>query len=136
DLDLVHDFLVSSDAIEAWVAELDGAVVGHVALHNRSWSGVMAAARQHTGRTDEQLAVLSRLLVSPLARSHGLGRALLEAATAKAQSLGRLAILDVVTTYTGAIRLYEAAGWKRVGTVDFPLPDGRSLPEHVYVSNA
>jgi GNAT superfamily N-acetyltransferase len=132
--DLVQDFLVSSDAIEGWVAESDGEVLGHVALHNSSWSGVMKEARESTGRADDQLAVVARLLVSPHARSRGLGTALLDAATAKAQSLRRLAILDVGTTYTAAVRLYEATGWQRIGTVDFPMPDGHSLPEYVYVS--
>lgn len=133
DLDLVQDFLVSNDAIEAWVAESDGQLVGHVALHNTSSPDVMEVARQRTGRTDDQLAVVARLLVSPHTRSRGLGTALLNAATTEARSLGRLAILDVVTTYTAAIRLYEASGWQRIGTVDFPLPGGQSVPEHVYV---
>ncbi|MGH2447391.1 MAG: GNAT family N-acetyltransferase [Chloroflexota bacterium] len=132
--DLVQGFLVSSDAIEAWVAEVDGELVGHVALHHSSWEGVMAAAREATGYPNDQLAVVARLLVSPQARSRGLGTALLDAATAKAKTLRRLPILDVVTTYAAAVRLYEARGWHRIGTVDFPLPDGRFVAEHVYVS--
>lgn len=126
-------FLVSPDAHRAWVAEDDGTLLGHVALHSRSWEGVMALARQETGLGDEQLAVVARLLVSPSDRRRGTGRALLRVAARTAWDLGYTPILDVATTYQAAHRLYEAEGWRRLGTVGFPIPDGHTVDEHVYL---
>ena len=80
------------------------------------------------------LAVVARLLVSPTVRCRGVGRALLQVAANNARGMGLRSILDVVVTYEAAIRLYESEGWGRVGTVQFPLPDGRTVDEHVYLS--
>ena len=129
-----RDFLVSRHALAAWVADLNSEIVGHVALHTRSSQEVMRIGRQVTGLGDEQLAVVARLLVSPTARHKGVGRALLETATARASELGRRPILDVQATLTAAINLYESVGWLLAGTAQISLPDGRLLPERVYLS--
>jgi GNAT superfamily N-acetyltransferase len=129
----IREFLVSQHALGAWVAESNDEIVGHVALHSRSWGGVMRAARKATGVGEASLAAVARLLVSPSARRQGIGHALLEAAAAEACRLGRRPILDVDTTLAAAVSLYESAGWVRIGTVEFPLPDGRQLTEHIYL---
>jgi GNAT superfamily N-acetyltransferase len=130
----LRGFIVSPDAHGAWVAVENGDLLGHVALHPRSWEGVMDLGRRATGLGDDALAVVARLLVSPTARRRGLGRALLQVAVSNARRMGLRPILDVVVDYEAAIRLYEAEGWERLGTVQFPLPDGRTVDEHVYLS--
>lgn len=130
----LQGFLVSSDAYGAWVAEQDGELLGHVALHERSWDGVMEVGRRETGLSDDGLAVIARLLVSPSARRRGVGRALLQTATREAWDRGLCPILDVAVTYQAANRLYEAEGWRRLGTVRFPMPGGHAVDEHVYVA--
>lgn len=127
-------FVMEADALRAWVAEEDGEVIGHVALHLHSAPEVMNLARSATRLDDSRLVVLARLLVAPAARRHGVGRALVETATAEATRLGRRAILDVVTEHKEAIALYERGGWNQVGEVEWCLPDGRPLREFVYVS--
>ncbi|MEO9174787.1 MAG: GNAT family N-acetyltransferase [Gaiellales bacterium] len=70
-------------------------------------------------------ADLSKMLVHRRARRRGAGAALLRGAEDVARSTGRsLLVLD--TASTDAERLYERAGWQRVGTVPgFALmPDG------------
>ena len=129
----LRDFVVSDDTLEAWVAEQGQQIVGHAALHASSWPGVMKLVYDSTGLGAGQLAVVARLFVSPSARHRGVGHALLDAATAEAWKLGRRPILDVVTTLSAALRLYEKAGWRRIGTVQFQVPGGRSVPEHVFV---
>ncbi len=52
---------------------------------------------------------------------------------AEAEKLGRYPILDVDAELLAAVSLYERKGWLRVETVQFPLPDGRILREHVYL---
>jgi len=126
-------FLVSSDAHQAWVAEIDGEVVGHVALHRSASDEVMSVASEATGRPIERLAVVARLLVSPAFRRRGIGRVLLDTAADAAVALGLWPVLDVVTRYRGAIDLYDKAGWARAGEVRWHLPDGAPLDELVYI---
>jgi len=127
-------FIVDPNALVAWVAEVDGAVVGHAALHPRSAPEVMNVALGATGLREDQVAVLARLLVSPSMRGMGIGRALLEHATSAAVLLGRRAVLDVVDEHVAAIALYDRAGWTRVGRVEWNLPGGLPLREFVYLS--
>ena len=128
-------FLVSDDGLGAWVAELDGQVVGHVALHRSSLPVVMGRAREALGAaSDDELAVVARLIVDPGMRRVGAGRALLEHAAAAARNLDRHPILDVVTRYDAANALYRAAGWTNAGEVEMRFVDGTVLLSYVYLA--
>lgn len=72
-------------------------------------------------------AEVSKMLVHRRARRRGVGAALLRAAEAHAQSLGKsLLVLD--TASSDAERLYTRAGWIRVGVVPgFALWPGGGL---------
>lgn len=129
----LRSFIVDPEALGAWVA-VDGAdVIGHVALHHRTVPEVMDVIAG-TGLEEDGVAVVARLLVTPAARRRGIGRTLLEKATAEAYDRGRRAALDVVEEHTAAIRLYEHCGWTRIGRVDWELPGGLPLREFVYLS--
>ena len=129
----LRGFLVSNEALGAWITELDGDVVGHVALHLRSSRSVLELASTSLGLPIESLAVVARLLVAPGARRQGVGRALLMAATYEARSRGLWPVLDVATDSTAAIALYEQCGWSRAGDVRVVLPDGSTLEEAVFL---
>jgi GNAT superfamily N-acetyltransferase len=129
-----HAFLVSADALGAWVAEEAGAVLGHVALHARSSDPVMALASDALATAPDRLAIVARLLVDPESRGQGIGRSLLATATRHALDLGRWPILDVVSHFQMAINLYESSGWVRVGLVTLRLPDGADVEEVVYAA--
>jgi gamma-glutamylcyclotransferase (GGCT)/AIG2-like uncharacterized protein YtfP/GNAT superfamily N-acetyltransferase len=128
----LRDFVISSDAIAAWVAVCDGTVAGHVALHARSAGPVMRLVTERLGLAAADVAVVTRLFVSPQCRRSGIGRTLLRSATAAALDRKLVPILDAGTPLAGAIALYEQAGWRRVGDVTFHFGD-RVLPAHVYV---
>ncbi len=132
----MRDFLVCDDAYGAWVATLDEVVLGQVALHHRSAPEVMAIACQATGLSEEDLAVVARLVVSPTIRRAGVGRALFDVAWKEAARRGLRAVLDVVTDHRAAVRLYQDAGWEQAGIVTWNLPDGSPLTEMVFVSPA
>lgn len=125
----------------AWVAELGGRVVGHVALRRSAaddvaptlWSereGVPfdesadetadesadETADKTADETADETAVVSRLFVAPEARGHGIGERLLARAVAGAAELGLLPVLDVVTSDASATALYERTGWRFLGT--------------------
>jgi len=131
-LDL-REFLASPDAFGAWVAEREGQVVGHVALHRHSTPEVLAMASQALLRPVEQLGVVARLLVSPDTRREKVGLTLLNTASSEAIRRDLWPILDVVTTFEAAVNLYESCGWVRVGQVTFRFHDGGSVEEFVYL---
>ena len=117
----------------AWVAEENGEIVGHVGLHNAAVDPTFNAAQRATGLGADRLAVVARLLVAPLARRAGLGRALLETATSHARLKGRRAVLDVVQDAAAPIALYEATGWTRLEPLTLDFKDGTSLDLWVYL---
>jgi GNAT superfamily N-acetyltransferase len=133
--DLRH-FLVSPDAYVAWVAEHEGEIVGHVALHRRTTAPAVALASKVLEQPVDRLGIVARLFVAPTARRLGVGQALLEVAWREAVSRGLWPVLDVATGLPGAIRLYETCGWTRAGAVTVGLPDGSSLDELVFLGPA
>ncbi|GAA3562435.1 hypothetical protein GCM10022197_17580 [Microlunatus spumicola] len=114
-------FLRAKGETDAWVAELDGRVVGQVALHRADGEPVVALAQEATGLPVDRLTVLARLLVHPDARGRGVGRSLVRTATARAYATGRRPVLDVLQETTGPARLYESEGWTRLGPTSLDL---------------
>jgi ribosomal-protein-alanine N-acetyltransferase len=84
----------------AWVAELDGAIVGHAAL---------------SGNPGGELE-LARLFVSGSARGHGVADTLVDAAERHAATVHSTLVLEVLGHNTAAIRLYERRGWLRTSS--------------------
>jgi GNAT superfamily N-acetyltransferase len=128
-----ESFLVRPDAINAWIAEEDGVVVGHVSLHESTTPEAMECASNFAGVNVECLAAVSRLLVTPESRGLGIGRSLLETSTQHAKQLGLTPMLDVVTGSAHAIELYERCGWIRAGEVRSVFRNGAMLDEFVYL---
>jgi GNAT superfamily N-acetyltransferase len=131
--DELRRFVAEPSAFAAWVAEIEGDVVGQVALHPRSSDEVMAFASDAIGEPADRLGVVARLFVAPSARGRGAGGALLSAATAEAVDRGLVPILDVGTHFAPAIALYEKHGWVRLGEVVLRFRDV-DLHEFVYVN--
>jgi ribosomal-protein-alanine N-acetyltransferase len=103
----------------AWVAELDGVVVGHAAV---------------AGTPAEPLE-LARLVVSSAARGAGVAAALLDVVELHAASVGSSLFLEVVEHNSAAIRLYERRGWLATSSeqVDWFGPAGPRLVVRRYV---
>lgn len=71
-------------------------------------------------------AELARLAVAAAARRQGVGRALVESATARARGLGAEAVVLWSRPHqTAAHALYESLGWRRVEERDGEDPEGR-----------
>jgi GNAT superfamily N-acetyltransferase len=133
---LPHDaprFITPLYESAAWVAEEDGKIVGHVGLHYAAVDPTLMAAQRATGLGPDQLAVVARLLVAPLARRAGLGRALLETAASHVRSKAQRAVLDVAQDADAPIALYEATGWTRLEALTLDFEDGTSLDLWVYL---
>jgi GNAT superfamily N-acetyltransferase len=105
-------FLVRDAEEVAWVAEVDGRVVGHatVAALDGDEAALFTAA---TGRSD--LALVSVLFVARDVLGTGVGGRLLDTAVAWADEHGRLPVLDVVPSHGTAVDVYRHRGWSVVG---------------------
>jgi GNAT superfamily N-acetyltransferase len=127
-------FVTPSYETVAWVAESDGRIIGHVALHHPALDPTLQVAQRVTGLSANRLALVARLLVDPTRRRLGVGRHLLAVATGHAASLGQRAVLDVFRDAGAPIALYEAAGWIRVDALTLAADDGTSLQLWVYLA--
>jgi GNAT superfamily N-acetyltransferase len=128
--DDVRDFLVTTNGLAAWVCEIDGRLVGHIALHT-VWSDEVAeVASLSLGQSGDKLGSISRLFVEPGARGTGL----LTIATNEARERSLTPVLDVVTTFAPALALYERLGWTRLRTVSCRMPNGKPIDEYVYAA--
>lgn len=122
-----------SGVIESWVAvESDGGsgggtgerVVGHVALAEAEPGD--AATLQWLDATEvpvHRLGVVRRLVVHRDAHGAGLGAALLAQAVDAAHARGLWPVLDMADNLDAASRLYERAGFERIGAYDLDLTE-------------
>ena len=73
------------------------------------------------------VARLYSITVAPEARGKGLARALMAACEADATGRGARAVrLEVRSTNSSAIRLYEAGGYRVIATLESYYPDGEA----------
>lgn len=129
------EFLVARRReLQAWVAELDGQIVGHVSLHRAEDDATLPPAQAASSRPAAGLAFLSRLLVSPDARRLGLARRLVQTAVDHAHAGDLRPVLEVVTDASGAIALYESLSWKRIGALALPIPGHPPLDVYLYLA--
>ena len=106
-------WLASEQELGGWVACAGERVVGHVALHPAD-GAALPLWQSATGRPHDQLAVVSRLFTDGTVP--GAGTALLAHAVERAQSSGRVPVLEV-DPQGGAADFYRRRGWRQVGSV-------------------
>ncbi|HVK27774.1 MAG TPA: GNAT family N-acetyltransferase [Nocardioides sp.] len=115
----VEQFLHAEDADAAWVAQVDGRVVGHV-CRQPPLTGFDDAAAMNDVCADthgcdlSQLAWVSTLFVGLGGRRLGVGRRLLDTVVADIGADGRRPCLEVLEAHPAAIALYESSGWRTV----------------------
>ena len=129
-------FVAPDDLLGAFVAVLGGDVVGHVALRRSSAPAATELATAALGLDAERLGFVARLMVAPEARRRSVGRRLLATAVSQISSLGRVAVLDVLTRDAAAIALYEHEGWIRLGETSFTSRSGAHFDEIVFLAPA
>ncbi|MET9699968.1 GNAT family N-acetyltransferase [Streptomyces sp. NPDC006529] len=130
-------WLARPSLLAAWVAEVDGQVVAHIAL-SRGGEGDAAPAlwSSRAGAPVDGAAVVSRLFVSPEARGLGIGARLMERAVREARRRALHPVLDVVVSDTAAAALYERLGWTLLATVDQRWSATRTVSVHCYAAPA
>jgi GNAT superfamily N-acetyltransferase len=130
------EWLAQPSQLAAWVARLNRRVVGHIALTSGEGGkdGAPGEWSRLTGTPVADTAVISRLFVSPSARGHGVGALLLSAAVREARERGLHPVLDVVSTDTAAVALYERLGWQRLATLDQQWGPDLRVTVHCYAA--
>lgn len=111
----VADGVMRGERILLVAERADGRVVGTVQL-------ITALPENQPHRTD-----VAKMLVHRDARRQGVGARLMAAADDAARAAGKTVLVLDTVTGSDAARLYERAGWQRVGDVpNYALmPDGR-----------
>jgi GNAT superfamily N-acetyltransferase len=113
--DAPRAWLDDDDVLDAWVAERQGEILGHVSICRVGVDPVTALRwREVTGRQPAELAGVSRLFVRPRVQRRGIGSALLDVAVAEIRARGLVPVLEVVTSSADAIRLFEDSDWRMV----------------------
>ncbi|KRF14088.1 hypothetical protein ASG90_13335 [Nocardioides sp. Soil797] len=109
----VRDFVARRDQDRSWVAEVDGVVVGHVAVGPPTGEEGTAFV-EATGRSGaEELALVAVLFVDPSVKGTGVGGRLIATAVDWARARGRLPVLDVLRG--PVIEVYRHLGWQPIG---------------------
>ena len=111
----VEDFIARAVEDRAWVAELDGRVVGHVAVARVQPGPEADLWSAGAGRPPDELRSVSVLFVDHEVQGRGVGRGLLATAVAAIRGAGRTPVLDVVQETPRAVELYRRGGWQVVG---------------------
>ncbi len=116
--------------LAAWVAVDGPEVLGHVVLARPG-----EALASVVGLPARRLVSVARLFVSAAARRRGTAAKLLERAVDEAAAHGLRPVLEVEAGATAAIKLYERAGWRCIGTsaADWTAADGRIAQVRSYV---
>lgn len=132
----VEEFLVRPGEERAWVAEVDGRVVGHVAVYTLA-DGLRDGFVTALGTED--LAELAVLFVAGDVVGTGVGGRLHDTAVDWIVASGRQPVLDVVPVHGRAVEVYRHRGWTVVGEVqpswlaeDFPTLVLMTLPGQVH----
>lgn len=110
-----EEWLTPPGMLEAWVAEVAGRIVGHVAVGRSNGEDAVALWLRRSGGGEVGTGVLARLFVVPEARKRAVGESLVRAAVEYARSKGMRLVLDVMTKDAAAIRLYTRLGWTELG---------------------
>ncbi|WP_406401767.1 GNAT family N-acetyltransferase [Streptomyces uncialis] len=135
--DRPSEWLMQPFLLAAWVAELDGRVVGHIGLCRSGAGDVAPTLWSHReGVPVEHTAVISRLFVSPAARGRGIGAQLMARAVQDAQERALHPVLDVLASDTSAAVLYERLDWSLLGTVDQQWSPTQTVTVNCYAAPA
>jgi GNAT superfamily N-acetyltransferase len=122
-------WLTHGTQVRAFVAEVDAVIRGHVAVTRPKPGETAFAWAAELGVAVDELLSVSLLFVNPQVQGGGVGSRLLDAAEAEIRDRGAAPVLEVISLNTRAIALYEARGWRRIGSVSYswlPEPE-RSL---------
>lgn len=119
--------------LAAWTALADGRPIGQATLKRAHMQDDAAQVWQrHTGQELEQLAIPARLFIDPDHRNNRAGLALMSEIQNFASDQQLALAFDVMLKDRAAIRLYEASGCQRIGTITHHHSGDQTEPAAVF----
>lgn len=108
-------WLDDRDVYDAWVAERQGEILGHVAISAVGRDGLSALRwRETTGHLPSDLLAVSRFFVRPRVRGQGIGTALLDTAAAEIRRRGRVPVLEMISARRDGIPYLGNRHWRLI----------------------
>lgn len=127
-------WLKPAGLISSWVAELDGEIVGHVAISEpQPGDDAVRLWLEQSDDSIEDVAVIGRLFVKTSARRQSIGEKLSLAVVTDPAIRGKRLVLDVMDKDQDAIRLYERLGLRPIGTATHKFGEGQTITAYCYV---
>ena len=128
-------WLKPNGLISSWVAELDGRIVGHVAISEpQPGDDAVRLWLEQSDDTIDKVAVIGRLFVTKAAHRKAIGEKLARAVVTDPAVRGKRLVLDVMDKDQDAIRLYERLGLQKIGTATHQFGDGQTIRAYCYVA--
>lgn len=128
-----QEFLSGDVIQQAWVAEKNSIIKGHVTA-NRAMESDISVALWRQKHPESKIAVLGRLFVDPDSRGSGLAARLIANAVSWANERNMRLVLFVLLKDRGATKLYEKLGWSYFGTQVFHYGDGQQMDALCFAS--
>ncbi|KAI0554597.1 acyl-CoA N-acyltransferase [Xylaria curta] len=121
---------------QAWVAEDNGEIIGHVAMNKARETYVNVALwLEKTPKTIiTGIALLARLFVHPEARRRGAATMLVRAVEEAARGEEKRLLILALVKDQDAIRLYRRLGWQYYGTTVFRWGEGKEMDAECFAS--
>ncbi|CAK3919558.1 GNAT family N-acetyltransferase [Lecanosticta acicola] len=120
-------FLTPKTLEQAWVAEHNGQIVGHISV-SAAQVGDVAVDLWRRRHPDDHIAALQRLFLAPEYRGCGLASKLIENAVHWSHQKGyRHLVLYALRKDLKAARLYDRLGWEHFDTGMFAYGDGQEM---------
>lgn len=110
-----EQFIRRDGELAAWVAELDGDVVGHVSITQVTAGEMADSWSAAAGVPRDSLGCVSALFVAHDRQGHGIGGRLLDVAEEHVRAADLVPVLDVVQAHGTAKAVYLHRGWVEVG---------------------
>lgn len=130
-------WLTPPHEIAGWTALHADRPIGQISLTSATVADDAAILwRRATGLGIARLVIPVRLFVDPQHRRLGAGQLLMLTAHSYAAGNDLAMAFDVMLKDQAAIELYEAAGCKRLGTIEHHHSNGRTEPAAVYLAPA
>ncbi|OTB12872.1 hypothetical protein K445DRAFT_320699 [Daldinia sp. EC12] len=118
----------------AWIAEVDGTVVGHIALAEGTAGNVAVDLWQKEHPEDTQVAVIGKLFVHPDNRRGGTASRLISTAVREARGRGQRLLMFALIKDQDAIRLYRKLGWQYFGNATYKWGEGNEMDAEFFAS--
>lgn len=127
------EFIYNKESLEAWVAELDGQVVGHASVDPCDFSSPPVTLWLEQGG-EKNIAGFNRLFVDPACQGKGIAKQLVTTVQDYGHKHELRLLLYVVERFSAIRALYEKFGWIYYAESVFRYGEGESMISWCYAS--